>query len=486
MSFPAPFLARVEALLPPAEREPFLHWCTAPLPKSFRLTQRAAYAAPPAAWHAQQTLLPRTHLLPRPATAAEKVRLGNTLEHFSGEVYSATLSSLLDVYALGDIRGWKVLDLCAAPGSKTTLLSQMVGPEGLVVANEPSSSRLQKLASNIERLGCQNVILTQWNGAKLRQYTESEFDLVLVDAPCSSEGHGRKDSSFFSQMWSERSILTAARLQQQLIEEALLALRVGGILHYSTCTTAPEENECIVAGLLARYPGAVTVLPPHLPAGLPHAKGVTQWQGQGIPPEVSEHYTRLYPHLRSEMWDSECFGMITLQKTAPTTSRAEKQTSLHPPQLLKKQEKARIITQLYKRFGIPKEALRPYSLLQTPQGVWLTTALGAGFLRRSIVNRPGMPLLDANNHLTHSAAMALGALATAQLYPLTDAQYGRWLQGYDLLDVALPWPDSSEVLVHYRGRCVGLGRVMEGGKKLKNKLPRTLTLAQPVTYEGDS
>lgn len=139
------------------------------------------------------------------------------------------------------IQGGRVLDLCAAPGGKSTLYSSLVGVDGLVVANEVVGRRAQILADNVRKWGIGNVAVTTSDSrdfAKLKEW----FDVVAIDAPCSGEGMFRRLPSSREE-WSERGIAQCAAIQRELLRNVWSSLRPGGVLIYSTCTFNREEDE---------------------------------------------------------------------------------------------------------------------------------------------------------------------------------------------------------------------------------------------------
>lgn len=145
--------------------------------------------------------------------------------------------------------GLRILDLCAAPGGKTTLYASLAGPDGLVVANEIDRRRAAVLADNVRKWGTGNVVVTV---GEARQFGELAgfFDVVAVDAPCSGEGMFRKDPAARTE-WSEGNVRLCARRQEEILAEAWRALRPGGTLIYSTCTFNREEDEGSLERLLA-------------------------------------------------------------------------------------------------------------------------------------------------------------------------------------------------------------------------------------------
>lgn len=145
----------------------------------------------------------------------------------------------------------RVLDLCAAPGGKTTLLASLVGAEGLVVANEVIRSRALTLADNVRKWGLGNVVVTNNDPAHLGAY-EHFFDLILVDAPCSGEGMFRKTPEARNE-WSPEAVKLCAARDRRILSDVWAALRPGGFLIFSTCTFNEEENEGTLRWLLDEY-----------------------------------------------------------------------------------------------------------------------------------------------------------------------------------------------------------------------------------------
>lgn len=176
--------------------------------------------------------------------------------HHAGAFYMQEPSAMLPVCASSVREGMRVLDVCAAPGGKTTQLANRIGRGGLLVSNEISSSRRQILIGNIERMGLSNICVTGTDAAGLAEAFPAFFDLVLVDAPCSGEGMFRKDPAAADE-WTAESPHACAVRQREILSYAARTLRPGGELIYSTCTFSVEENEQTVMDFLARHPDFV-------------------------------------------------------------------------------------------------------------------------------------------------------------------------------------------------------------------------------------
>ncbi|MBU3827835.1 MAG: RsmF rRNA methyltransferase first C-terminal domain-containing protein [Candidatus Lactobacillus pullistercoris] len=173
-------------------------------------------------------------------------------EWVSGEVYSQDPAAMFPAQIAQISPGEKVLDLCAAPGGKTTALAESLKNKGLLVANEISSTRVKALRENLERWGVGNALITNEDSINLAKRFPQFFDTILVDAPCSGEGMFRKNPDAIK-YWSPKYVLTCQKRQKEILTETIKMLKPGGKLVYSTCTFSPEEDEEIVAWLVNTY-----------------------------------------------------------------------------------------------------------------------------------------------------------------------------------------------------------------------------------------
>ncbi len=149
--------------------------------------------------------------------------------------------------------GDKVLDVCAAPGGKATELGAKLSREGVLIANDISSSRAKGLLKNLEVFGIGNMLVLSEEPGKLETYFPEYFDKILIDAPCSGEGMFRKDKKMVK-AWEEHGPEFFAKLQRSIITQSARMLRPGGVMLYSTCTFDAEENEGTIEYLLKEYP----------------------------------------------------------------------------------------------------------------------------------------------------------------------------------------------------------------------------------------
>lgn len=181
-------------------------------------------------------------------------RAGKDILHEAGAWYLQEASAMIPVRVLAPEQGDRVLDLCAAPGGKSTQLSGLIGDSGVLVSNEYVPARARILSSNTERMGCRNGIVVNMPPEKLADRWEGWFDRVLVDAPCSGEGMFRRHPETRAE-WSLELPRMCHERQLQILREAARMLRPGGKMVYSTCTFNRLENEETVAAFLQEHPG---------------------------------------------------------------------------------------------------------------------------------------------------------------------------------------------------------------------------------------
>ena len=173
--------------------------------------------------------------------------------HEAGVYYLQEASAMSAVVLLDPQPGERVLDLCAAPGGKTTQIAGRMGGEGFLLCNEINPKRSKILARNIERMGVANALVTNEHPEKLASRLPGFFDRILIDAPCSGEGMFRKEEAAITD-WSRETVEMCARRQAEILHSGAQMLRPGGRLVYSTCTFAPEENEWTIAAFLDSHP----------------------------------------------------------------------------------------------------------------------------------------------------------------------------------------------------------------------------------------
>jgi tRNA (cytosine40_48-C5)-methyltransferase len=213
---------------------------------------------------------------------------GATSEYLLGHYYIQDLSSCMAVEALDIAPGQFVLDVAAAPGGKTTFMAQKMNNSGAIIALEPNGRRARSMSFNLARCGVYNTCIFKSDGLYAGKF-EMKFDRVLLDAPCSCEGVIAKDPTRKSSHTPE-DVDYCSKIQESLIEAAASYVKPDGIMVYSTCSFAPEENEMVVDRLLRKF-GNITVEPVAYGSSGLTRFGDLKFDGQ------LKYAHRLYPHL---------------------------------------------------------------------------------------------------------------------------------------------------------------------------------------------
>lgn len=215
----------------------------------------------------------------------DKNEVSQSREYDEGKFYIQNLSSILASVLLEPQEEEKILDMCAAPGSKTTHIAALTNNKAEIIANDSEISRVNSLNRVVDQFGVKNCKVTLSEGEDFGKRYPVSFDRVLLDAPCSGEGmiymRGQKPLRF----WSIQKVNRYSQIQRKLIESAFLTLNHGGTMIYSTCTLEPEENEGVVTYLLEKYPNA-RIEEIDLDKSIKYEKGIAKWSGNKYHPTV--------------------------------------------------------------------------------------------------------------------------------------------------------------------------------------------------------
>nr|WP_042623299.1 16S rRNA (cytosine(1407)-C(5))-methyltransferase RsmF [Citrobacter rodentium] len=440
----------------------FLAACQRPLRRSIRvntlkisvadflaLTASYGWSLTPVPWCAEGFWIARED--------EETLPLGSTAEHLSGLFYIQEASSMLPVAALfadGNAPE-RVMDVAAAPGSKTTQIAARMGNRGAILANEYSASRVKVLHANISRCGIGNVALTHFDGRVFGAALPEMFDAILLDAPCSGEGVVRKDPNALKN-WSVESNQEIAATQRELIDSAFHALRPGGVLVYSTCTLNREENESVVHWLKETYPDAVEFMP------------LGDLFAQASLAQTAEGFLHVFP----QIYDCEGFFVARLRKTAslPPLPAPKYKVGTFPFTPVNAREAAKI-TGAANAVGLRwEDNLR---LWQRDKELWLFPTAIEALIGKVRFSRIGIRLAETHNkgfRWQHEAVIALADVSHHNALELTHQEAEEWYRGRDIWPQSMPAAD--EVLVTCQHQPTGLARRI--GSRLKNSYPREL------------
>jgi len=462
--FPDLFLNQMRELLPDsAEFEQFIAFSQQPLRRSLRvntlkisveaflaLVEPYQWALTPVPWCKEGFWISRDD--------ADTLPLGSTAEHLAGLFYIQEASSMLPVTALfaGSPAPERVMDMAAAPGSKTTQIAASMSNKGVLLANEYSASRVKVLHANISRCGVSNTAIAHFDGRVFGPALPETFDAILLDAPCSGEGVIRKDADALRN-WSLESTEAIAATQHDLIDSAFHALKPGGTLVYSTCTLNRSENQQVIAWLLARYPDAVAIEPlDDLFAGAERAS-------------TPEGFLHVFPHI----FDSEGFFVARLRKTAgvpPMPAPNYKLGKLPFTPVKRKDEQE--ITAAAAKSGLAWDSAA-HALWQRDKEIWLFPRAVEPLLGRVRFSRIGLKLAETfakGYRWQHEAVIALAQPQASNRFELTLAEAEEWYRGRDIYpERALP---ADEVIVTCQQQPIGLAKKVSS--RIKNSYPREL------------
>lgn len=347
----------------------------------------------------------------------------------------------------------RVMDVAAAPGSKTTQIAARMNNRGAILANEFSASRVKVLHANISRCGIHNVVLTHFDGRVFGAALPEAFDAILLDAPCSGEGVVRKDPDALKN-WSVESNLEIAATQRELIDSAFHALRPGGTLVYSTCTLNRDENKDVCLWLKQRYADAVEFLP--LDTLFDSASHAATPEG--------------FLHVFPQIYDCEGFFVARLRKTravAPLPAPKFKVGNF-PFTPVKGREAAQAQAAASKVGLHWDESLR---LWMRDKELWLFPVNIEPLIGKVRFSRLGIRLAEIHNkgyRWQHEAVIALAG--SENTFALTHQEAEEWYRGRDVYPE--DGPSQDEVIVTYQGYPLGLAKKV--GSRLKNSYPREL------------
>lgn len=395
---------------------------------------------------------------------------GRSLLHQAGYVYSQEPSAMIVASVAQAKPGEKVLDLCAAPGGKSTQLAGQLQQQGLLVANEIMPKRAKILSENLERWGARNVVVTNHAPEQLVAFFPQFFDKIVVDAPCSGEGMFRKDEEAIRQ-WQADTPENCAKRQKLILAEAVKMLKPGGELIYSTCTFAPEENEKIISWLVETYDFTIA----RIDLGNQNVScGRSEWGSvAGL-----ERTLRLWPHLNA----GEGHFVAKLRLSADNINQlAEVPTAtLDKEKTRKSKKKAKVSSD---KGQLTKEQLRLWQEFSTQFPIPFTGQLKAfgdhlwlvpeqlPTLQQLKVLRAGLHLGEfKKNRFEPSFALAM-ALEQPKNYPhclLTISEWEKYVRGETIASDG----NQGWVVLIVDEIAVGFGKEVQG--QIKNFYPKGL------------
>ncbi len=390
--------------------------------------------------------------------------LGKTIEHITGLYYIQSLSSMLPPLVLDPSEADVVLDLCAAPGSKTTELGELMNNRGTLISNEIQNDRLRMLVYNIERMNLINTGVIHSKGELLSKVYADHFDKVLVDAPCSGLGIVQKKGEV-GDWWSKERAERLGGLQLKLLIAAVKMACPGGEIVYSTCTLTVEENEMVLDTVLRKYP--VEVLDITLPFNA--EDGIIYYGDTILNPELKKA-KRILP------WQSgsEGFFIIKLKKTGETEPPEQVRPRQRDFKLLNQgsKELAGRLDKLSSIFGIDKEVFGKYSYYFRKNDIYFISAEWEDE-NPGLFERIGVKLgtLDRNNEIVlhTNAAQVFGDSITKSIYQLENqGELKIYLEG---ATIKKDTGNYGQYIVKYNDLLLGSAIISQAG--IKSRFPRS-------------
>lgn len=382
--------------------------------------------------------------------------------------------------------GERILDLCAAPGGKSTQIAGRMQGEGLLVSNEIVPSRAKILSQNIERLGVANCVVCKEEPKRLEEVFPSFFDRVLVDAPCSGEGMFRKDDTAIEE-WSPENVAMCAARQRDILEQAATMVCPGGVLVYSTCTFSIEENEGVISSFIRSHP-EYTIEETGMVSDMAHiTHNMTGNVSDGV--SGTDKTIRLWPHLI----EGEGHFIARLRKTEGSVrttygSIAEESVNVYKKDKQRYKGKDKNTaraggktpgelceTFLYEELGLTKagaeKLFKKHALCNFGEALYLIPEEMTP-LKGLQVERPGLQIgLCEKDRLkpSHALALFLHPEYVSKHYELSPEQATRYLRG-ETFEVD---PDlKGWYLLSVQGCSIGFGKAVNG--QMKNHYPKGL------------
>lgn len=401
--------------------------------------------------------------------------IGKSLSHFLGHFYVQDVASMIPPRVLNPQPGETVLDMSAAPGSKTTQMAVMMQNRGAILANDVVQKRLKALINNLQRMGIVNTAVVKNYGESFGNRYFQVFDKILLDPACSGLGTLHKSPEVLS-WWTPNHCVRLARGQKQLVKSAVKALKPGGTLVYSTCTLTPEENEEVIDFALREFP--VELEPIDLPK-LTVRPGLTSFEDKVFDSRLSKAL-RLYPFENQ----TEGFFIARLRKTGAlekNTSRKESKPLIPGFTSDKTSPVKKYLDYLAQHFGIQRDIFSRYRYYIDKR----ITVVSHEIAEFSFKSRPmktglilGRPLTQAAK-LTTEGTHLFGEFAVSNVLEIPD--FSLLHKFVNRQDLELTIEGNGQVIVKWKGIPVGYGLADE--RRLRSQFPKAGWPFQLLSHE---
>lgn len=411
--------------------------------------------------------------------------ISKTVEHSLGQYYIQDAASMLPVelFDFAHVENPIILDMAASPGGKTTHLVSRSHDRGLVIANDSSRSRLTALRIVLQNWGASHTAISNFPGEHFGSWFPDIFDAILLDAPCSMQGLRATDAHPLRSI-TQKEINALARRQSRLLTSALLALKPGGQLVYSTCTLTPEENEGVLDQVLSTFSDTIQIDPLDQIISIP-VPGLGRYQEKIFQPQV-RNAARLWPFSfgTAGFFAARLTKMASIKtKTKPAPGRPLAQAGWFT---LDEENLKTIEKQLQEIYGFSLFTL----LEERDLEVWRFNDSLHLFPRLFIRRFPDLPVQSlglalgefsgTSLALAHDFATRFGHLATGNIYSMDPEQMDKWMHGEDLV---LKNPggniESLFIIRDNLGRLIGTGKYSL--ERMRNLLPKRVLISGDVS-----
>ncbi len=390
---------------------------------------------------------------------ATEDKVGAHPAHHAGMIYMQDPGAICTVAAAAPEAGLHAIDLCAAPGGKTTQLTAAIGDTGVLVSNEYVPARCRILQGNVERMGVRNTVVTNLDTTVLADFYGPRFDLVVADVPCSGEGMFRK-YDVASDEWSEENVANCAVRQREILQNAAKLVRPGGRLLYSTCTFSLEENEANIDWFLTQYPDFSLV---------PVAPEIANITANGVTFEGCRHdmtlCRRFYPHLSPG--EGQFVALLERSEESPLLSVMTRDGLTAPDKKTAEMARcflAEVLAELPQsmRLTVLRDALWLTPDFPVPSGGIFAPGVCIGTLQKGRIEPH------------HQLASALGRQYRRQVaLSQGDPRVAAYLRGEEIpLSAVETANGNGYAAVLYEGAPLGGGKIV--GDRLKNHYPKGL------------
>lgn len=399
-----------------------------------------------------------------------EARPGKRPEYYTGLYYPQEPSAMTPAQAIEIEPGDVVLDLCAAPGGKSTQLAGKMMGQGTLILNEIVGKRVNVLAQNVERMGIPNAVILNENSTRLSEVFPEKFDKILVDAPCSGEGMFRKDEKVIGE-WDSNKPVACSIVQKEILQDVDKLLKPGGELVYSTCTFSPEENEQVAEWLVSL---GYEILPIEL-EGL-STTGRPEFSLNNL--EDVKNTVRIWPHLS----EGEGHYVARFRKPKDMIDSSRSKSKIKSKKASKSKLKKAGKKSLSEFLTFSKEYMPNFdtnNLYRIEDRIYrLPKDITEKELENLKVYSPGLLLGELKKNRFEPAqtlAMALDFNEFSNRYELSEDELWHYLKGEEIkpkTPVEKGW-----VLMGYEGYPVGFGKM---SNVIKNKYPKGLRIFKNI------